>query len=90
MSQKSDPSISSGERVALVGIVAVTLLTVLVGALAPGGHASDPRKVADDPTCLEWSDGCQVCKRWPDNVACSLPGIACEPGVQRCLIRNDG
>ncbi len=90
MSQKPYPSISSSERLALIGIVAVTVLTVAVGALAPGGPASGPRTVADDPTCLEWSDGCQVCKRWPDNVACSLPGIACEPGVQRCLMRSDG
>lgn len=90
MSQTPHPSTSSGERLALVGIVVVTLATVLIGALAPGGHAPGPRKVADDPSCLEWSDGCQVCKRWPEGVACSLPGIACEPGLQRCLIRSDG
>jgi len=90
MSQTPHRPTSPSERLALAGIAALTLVTVLIGALAPGGHGPAPRTVADDPTCLEWSDGCQVCKRWPDSVACSLPGIACEPGAQRCLIRNDG
>lgn len=90
MSQTSDRPTSSPERLALAGIVALTLATVLIGALAPAGHAPGPRRVADDPSCLEWTDGCQVCKRWPEGVACSLPGIACEPSALRCLIRNDG
>jgi hypothetical protein len=46
--------------------------------------------------CLEWSDGCSVCKLFPrgvpangviaemDYVACSLPGIACQPADIAC------
>jgi len=30
------------------------------------------------PACVEWSDGCAVCKR-AMSVSCSTPGIACLP-----------
>lgn len=90
MSQTSPRSNSAGERVALAGIAAVVVVTVLLGALAPNRSGPAPRTAADDPGCLEWSDGCQVCQRWPDGPSCSLPGIACEPGALRCLRRGDG
>lgn len=35
------------------------------------------------PECVEWSDGCAVCKR-AMAVSCSLPGIACEPADIVC------
>lgn len=35
--------------------------------------------------CLEWSDGCGVCLRHDDaGVACSVPGIACQPVETSC------
>ncbi len=33
--------------------------------------------------CVEWSDGCTVCKRTMA-VSCSTPGIACQPGAIVC------
>lgn len=40
---------------------------------------------ARDPVCLEWSDGCVVC-RHGENAAsvCSTPGIACHPHDIQC------
>lgn len=78
------------ERLALIGIAVVVAATVVIGALAPSSHPSPNVTVADDPTCTEWSDGCQVCSRRPEGIACSLPGIACVPSGERCLVRNDG
>lgn len=81
---------SSSERLALAGIAAVVSMTVLIGVLAPNRAGPVAQTAADDPGCLEWSNGCQVCQRWPDGTSCSLPGIACEPGALRCLRRSDG
>jgi hypothetical protein len=36
------------------------------------------------PDCQEWSDGCVICKRGADVVACSTPGIACLPSEPVC------
>jgi hypothetical protein len=36
------------------------------------------------PDCQEWSDGCVICKRGADVVACSTPGIACLPTEPVC------
>ncbi len=35
------------------------------------------------PACVEWSDGCAVCKR-AMSVSCSTPGIACQPAEITC------
>jgi len=41
-----------------------------------------------DPACVEWTDGCQVCQRQPDNkVACSNTEIACQLKEPRCARR---
>jgi hypothetical protein len=90
MLQTPPPPTSSGERFAAAGIVALVLATVLLGALLPNRAAPPPRSVADDPGCLEWTDGCRVCQRLAEGPACSLPGIACEPGAPRCLRHRDG
>lgn len=66
------------------GIVGLTAATVLLGALLPAARPHQPLSPADDRTCQEWSDGCQVCRRLADGPACSLPGIACTPGAPRC------
>jgi hypothetical protein len=36
------------------------------------------------PECQEWTDGCMVCKRVGEKVACSTPGIACQPVETVC------
>ena len=91
MSAPSSPDTRPRDNGALVAwsVAAVAAATVLVGALLPGRpHA--PASPAADPDCLEWSDGCSVCRRIAEGPACSLPGIACTPGALRCLHRADG
>jgi hypothetical protein len=39
---------------------------------------------AGHPECQEWTDGCMVCKRVADKLACSTPGIACLPVATIC------
>lgn len=90
MAQSSPRSDSSHGRAAALGIAVLVVGTVLLGALLPNRPGVVSRSVADDPACLEWSDGCHVCQRQPDGVACSLPGIACEPGPQHCLRARNG
>lgn len=43
-----------------------------------------------DPTCLEWSNGCQTCQKQDGAgaLACSTPGIACTPGKIVCQRRK--
>ncbi len=39
----------------------------------------------ENASCAEWTDACQVCNRDAQGAAqCSLPGIACTPGVPVC------
>jgi hypothetical protein len=85
----SEPRASSG-ALAAWGIAVVVAATVLIGALAPAPHGAPARSASDDPACLEWSDGCRVCQRLAEGPACSLPGIACQPGAPHCLRRGDG
>lgn len=81
---------SSSGALAAWGVTALVIATVLIGALAPAHHPAPARALAEDPTCLEWSDGCMVCQRLAEGPACSLPGIACQPGTPQCLRRRDG
>ncbi|MBE7201376.1 MAG: hypothetical protein INR70_26730 [Parafilimonas terrae] len=85
----SEPRPSSG-ALAAWGIAAIVVATVLLGALLPARHPAPARSVAEDPGCLEWTDGCQVCQRLAEGPACSLPGIACQPAAPHCLRRADG
>jgi hypothetical protein len=58
----------------------------------PGNMAAEAGSPRDletygeaDATCLEWSNGCQVCRRQPEGGwACSTPGIACVPEPVTC------
>ena len=52
-------------------------------APSPAEQASLQGFAAAHPACLEWSDGCAVCKR-ADAVHCSTPGIACQPREIAC------
>ncbi|SEH28409.1 hypothetical protein SAMN02799636_00601 [Methylobacterium sp. 275MFSha3.1] len=93
MSTVSPPSPaprSSSGALAAWGIAILVIATVLIGALAPARHASPAVSAADDPACLEWTDGCKVCRRLAEGPACSLPGIACQPGAPQCVTRRDG
>jgi hypothetical protein len=73
--------------------LAVTLsiaVAVLVAALAIlFAMSTEPQAArqdgAPDATCLEWTDSCVVCRRIPEGLACSTPGIACVPSQPRCL-----
>ncbi len=43
-----------------------------------------------DANCLEWTDGCVICRRLEGaEAACSTPGVACEPGDIACRISLD-
>jgi hypothetical protein len=81
---------SSSGALAAWGTAALVIATVLIGALAPTRHSAPVRAVAEDPACLEWTDGCTVCQRLAEGPACSLPGIACQPAAPHCLRRRDG
>jgi hypothetical protein len=53
----------------------------------------EPRAIAafadDKPTCLEWTDGCTICKKQPDrSVACSTVGAACVQTAPVCSKRK--
>ena len=44
----------------------------------------------DNPTCGEWSNGCQVCTRpAAGEMQCSTPGIACTPGPPVCRVKKE-
>lgn len=87
--QPPAPRSSSG-ALAAWGIAILVVATVLLGELLPARHPAPARSVADDPACLEWTDGCRVCQRLADGPACSLPGIACQTAEPRCLRHRDG
>jgi len=39
----------------------------------------------DNPSCLEWTNGCTICSKGEmGKAACSTPGIACQPGGIQC------
>ena len=84
-----DPDSTSGPSAAW-GIVILVAATVLLGALLPARPGHPVATAARDAACLEWTDGCRVCQRLAAGPACSLPGIACTPGPERCLRRAGG
>ena len=44
----------------------------------------------DNPTCGEWTNGCQVCTRpAAGEMQCSTPGIACTPGAPVCRVKTE-
>ncbi len=67
-------------------VIALTVVTfsVLAGSGAFGMRAPG-QDTTPGPACAEWTNGCVVCRRTPEGLACSTPGIACSPGAQRCL-----
>ncbi len=75
-----------GEALA-VSLAALTALIVTAMAVLVGVFGAPPqeRRAAPEPTCSEWTDGCVVCARTPEGLACSTPGIACLRQAPRCL-----
>ena len=44
----------------------------------------------DNPTCGEWTNGCQICTRpAAGEMQCSTPGIACTPGPPVCRVKTE-
>ncbi|MCG7393326.1 hypothetical protein MHY87_10455 [Microvirga sp. ACRRW] len=70
--------------VALAAIIALMIVAfaVVAGASTP---ARSQGETAGEPACSEWTDGCIVCARTPQGLACSTPGIACVRKAPRCL-----
>jgi hypothetical protein len=68
----------------IVVALAAATLAVLAGSGVPGMRAP-VQDTTPGPSCAEWTNGCVVCRRTPEGLACSTPGIACTPGAQRCL-----
>jgi len=67
---------------AILTALLVTMTAVLAGTL----QAPRPAQGAvPEPACSEWTDGCIVCARTPQGLACSTPGIACVHQAPRCL-----
>ncbi len=68
--------------VALAAIIALLIVAfATVAAISLPGH----EQTAQEPACAEWTDGCVVCARSPQGLACSTPGIACVRQAPRCL-----
>jgi hypothetical protein len=48
-------------------------------------HVSIQAYAHDNPSCLEWTDGCTICaKSETGAIACSTPGIACQKAGLQC------
>lgn len=74
------------EALAVTLSLAVALLVVMLAVIA--GTNAGPASTQGGPPgpgCTEWTDSCVVCRRMPEGLACSTPGIACVPGAPRCL-----
>ena len=62
--------------------------------LAPPAPESAPATVfsfgRENPTCGEWTNGCQICTRpAAGEMQCSTPGIACTPGPPVCRVKKE-
>ena len=68
----------------IAGVIAflIVAFAVFAGMAAP---ASDRATRGGAPSCSEWTDGCVVCARRPEGLACSTPGIACTRSAPKCL-----
>ena len=71
----------------------VLLIAVAIGgivfALVAGARAGrEPEREPEiAASCMEWTDGCEICRRTPAGPACSTPGIACIRKAPVCLSR---
>jgi len=79
--------LSRDEALAVTLSIAVALLVVTFAIIAGGaaGSQAPNQSSTPGPSCAEWTNGCVVCRRVPEGLACSTPGIACTPSAPRCL-----
>ncbi|KLK94436.1 hypothetical protein AA309_04210 [Microvirga vignae] len=77
------------ERTECFAVVLAVVVALVTVAFAVVAGASVPLQAGgqtiQEPTCPEWTDGCIVCARTPQGLACSTPGIACVRQTPRCL-----
>jgi hypothetical protein len=66
---------------AALGAIVLAMLTASGSGVAPSAAAGSPAP----PACSEWTDGCVVCARTPEGLACSTPGIACTRSAVQCI-----
>ena len=52
--------------------------------LRPGKPLSIQAYGTQNPSCLEWTDGCVLCVSEAGHARCSMPGIACQPAGLTC------
>jgi hypothetical protein len=82
-------------RVAVAALLTAASMPALADEAAPGALAPDrtPPSAADtmwqfgqqQQLCVEWTDGCRVCRRIAANeMSCSNVGIACRLEAIRC------
>ena len=77
-----------GLALALTIVLGTVALAHVLPAARPTGPPSTPASFDKEPTCAEWTDGCIVCQRTGQGLACSMPGIACVPRERQCLRRE--
>ena len=76
------------EALAVILSIVIALAVVAFAALVGSGALRMQAPAQDTtpgPSCAEWTNGCVVCRRTSEGLACSTPGIACTPGAPRCL-----
>jgi hypothetical protein len=73
------------EALAVILSIAIALLVVTFAIIAGAEPQAPSQGSTPDPSCAEWTNGCVVCRRVPEGLACSTPGIACTPSQPRCL-----
>jgi hypothetical protein len=76
------------EALAVILSIVIALAAVTFAALAGSGAFGMQVPVQDTtpgPNCAEWTNGCVICRRTSEGLACSTPGIACTPSAPRCL-----
>ncbi|HEX2552476.1 MAG TPA: hypothetical protein VHL98_02160 [Microvirga sp.] len=81
----------NGETLAVVTALAAAAGAVLLALIVAAVLSAAPARTgATDPApgCAEWSDGCVICRRAAEGIACSTPGIACTRGAVQCQRRS--
>ena len=77
-----------GFALALGIVIGTVALAQVLPTTAPPSASSSPAAFEREPSCAEWTDGCIVCQRTEQGIACSTPGTACVRGEQQCLRRT--
>jgi hypothetical protein len=66
--------------------VAILLWSAVAIAQPAATPPASSEFAAPDPTCIEWTNLCRVCKRSVRGTStCSNVGVACQPEALRCI-----